>query len=77
MNFIEFFQCETVNWMTPIVFGCYLISLVIPRLERLLIYLLLIGSTLAHWHYGTIVVSFFFYFLLSGCLNTVQNSVTF
>lgn len=51
-------RCEALHWMSPILFVAMLISFMIPRLETVIIYLLLIGSTLAHWHYGTIIVSY-------------------
>lgn len=47
---------ETIHWMTPILAFCFGISLVIPRIERLLLYGLLIFTSVAHWHYGTVVV---------------------
>lgn len=47
---------ETFHWMTPILAICFGVSLVIPRLERFLLYALLIFTSLAHWHYGTVVV---------------------
>jgi ethanolaminephosphotransferase len=47
---------ETFHWMTPILIGCFGVSLIIPRLERFLLYALLIFSSLAHWHYGSVVV---------------------
>lgn len=49
-------RSETFHWMTPIMAGCFGISLMMPRLERFLIYALLIFSSLTHWHYGTVVV---------------------
>ncbi|XP_063699759.1 ethanolaminephosphotransferase 1 [Culicoides brevitarsis] len=49
-------RCEALHWMSPILFVAMLISFMIPRLETIIIYLLLIGSTLAHWHYGTMIV---------------------
>ncbi len=50
-------RCEAIHWMSPILFVAMLISFMLPILETLIIYLLLLGSTLAHWHYGTIIVS--------------------
>lgn len=47
---------ETVHWMTPLLAACFTISLVIPGLERFLLYALLIFTSLAHWHYGCLVV---------------------
>lgn len=49
-------NCETINWITPYLAGAFCVSLVIPRLERLLLYSMLIFSTLTHWHYGKNVV---------------------
>lgn len=49
-------RSETFHWMTPILVVCYVISLLIPRFERFLVYILLVFSSLAHWHYGTVVV---------------------
>lgn len=50
-------RCEAVHWMTPIFVISLVVSFVLPILERPLIYLLCIVTTLAHWHYGTKVVS--------------------
>lgn len=49
-------RCEAVHWMTPIIVLSIIISFVIPLLERPLVYLLVIFSSLAHWHYGAKVV---------------------
>lgn len=50
-------RCEAFHWMTPLFCISVLISLYVPILERPLLYLLCILTTLAHWHYGTKVVS--------------------
>lgn len=50
-------RCEGFHWMTPIYIATVIISLYVPLLERPLLYLLLIATTLSHWHYGTRVVS--------------------
>lgn len=50
-------RCEGFHWMTPIYVATVIISLYVPFLERPLLYLLLIATTLCHWHYGTRVVS--------------------
>ncbi|XP_053694811.1 ethanolaminephosphotransferase 1 [Sabethes cyaneus] len=47
---------ETFNWMTGTLCVAVLLSITAPAIERPLLYILVIGSTLAHWHYGTIVV---------------------
>ncbi|CRK99640.1 CLUMA_CG012951, isoform A [Clunio marinus] len=47
---------ETFHWMTPILAICFVVSLVIPSIERFLLYALLVFTSLAHWHYGTVVV---------------------
>ena len=47
---------ENLNYLTPIFGACFIISYLIPSLEVTLTYLLLIGSTFAHWHYGCKVV---------------------
>lgn len=47
---------ETFHWMTPILAAGFGVSLLIPRLERFILYSFLILSSLAHWHYGTVVV---------------------
>lgn len=49
-------KSETFHWMTPLLAGCFVISLYIPRLERFLLYALLIFTSLAHCHYGAVVV---------------------
>lgn len=51
-------RCEAFHWMTPLFCVSVLISLYVPILERPLLYLLCILTTLSHWHYGTKVVSF-------------------
>lgn len=50
-------RCESFHWMTPIYVLCIAMGLWLPRLERLMLYLLFIVTTLAHWHYGTSVVT--------------------
>ncbi|XP_040167201.1 ethanolaminephosphotransferase 1 [Anopheles arabiensis] len=47
---------ETFNWMTGVLCAAILMSLTMPLLERPILYLLVIGSSLAHWHYGSGVV---------------------
>lgn len=47
---------ETFHWMTPILAACFGISYFIPRLERFLLYALLLFTSAAHWHYGAVVV---------------------
>ncbi|KAG4074977.1 hypothetical protein HA402_014556 [Bradysia odoriphaga] len=49
-------RCEAFHWMTPLFCLSVLISLYVPFLERPLLYLLCIFTTLSHWHYGTKVV---------------------
>lgn len=49
-------RSETYHWMTPVLAGCFGLSLIIPSLERFIIYSLLIFTSLAHWHYGAVVV---------------------
>lgn len=48
---------ETFNWMTGLLCVAVLMSISMPAIERPLLYLLVIGSSLAHWHYGSVVVS--------------------
>jgi ethanolaminephosphotransferase len=48
--------CETINWLTSYLGFAFVGSLLFPRLERILLYGMLLFSTLSHWHYGTIVV---------------------
>lgn len=50
-------RCEGFHWMTPIYVATVIISMYVPFLERPLLYLLLIATSLCHWHYGTRVVS--------------------
>lgn len=47
---------ETLHWMTPVLAVCFVVSLIIPSVERFLLYAFLIMSSLTHWHYGTVVV---------------------
>ncbi|XP_058446915.1 ethanolaminephosphotransferase 1 isoform X2 [Malaya genurostris] len=47
---------ETFNWMTGVLCLSLLMSITIPAIERPLLYVLVVGSSLAHWHYGSIVV---------------------
>uniref|UniRef100_A0A8W7Q1R7 Ethanolaminephosphotransferase 1 n=1 Tax=Anopheles coluzzii TaxID=1518534 RepID=A0A8W7Q1R7_ANOCL len=47
---------ETFNWMTGVLCAAIVMSLTMPLLERPILYLLVIGSSLAHWHYGSGVV---------------------
>jgi ethanolaminephosphotransferase len=49
-------RCEGFNFLTLLLLGAMLVSFYMPILERFLVYLLLLLSTLLHWHYGTIVV---------------------
>jgi ethanolaminephosphotransferase len=48
--------CETFHWMNPVLIVAFLISLFMPRLERFILYFMLIFSTITHWHYGTVIV---------------------
>lgn len=49
-------RCEALNWTTPYLVLAFLGSVLMPRLERIFLYGMLIMSTLTHWHYGTLVV---------------------
>lgn len=49
-------RCEGFHWMSPIFVISILISMYIPFLERTILYLLTIVTTLSHWHYGSTVV---------------------
>lgn len=49
-------KCETVNWITPYMAIACFTSIYVPRLETFVLYVMLIVSSLTHWHYGTIVV---------------------
>lgn len=68
-------RCESLHWMTPLVLMSMLISFYIPFLERVILYLLTIGCTLAHWHYGTIVVSVAEYKLCIHLKNKIIKHV--
>lgn len=48
---------DTFNWMTGVLGLAVVLSLAMPAIERPLLYLLVVGSTLAHWEYGSTVVS--------------------
>lgn len=47
---------DTFNWMTGVLGFAIVLSLAMPAIERPLLYLLVVGSTLAHWEYGSTVV---------------------
>ncbi|KAL5282044.1 EPT1.2 family protein [Megaselia abdita] len=49
-------RCDSYHWMLPVYSATILIALCIPQLERLLLYMLCLATTLSHWHYGTRVV---------------------
>ncbi|KAH8274071.1 hypothetical protein KR044_009875 [Drosophila immigrans] len=49
-------RCEAWHWQTPMYVVSILLSLWLPILERPLLYMLLIVTTLTHWHYGASVV---------------------
>jgi ethanolaminephosphotransferase len=49
-------KSETLHWMTPVLAVGFVVSLVIPSVERFILYAFLILSSLAHWHYGSVVV---------------------
>ncbi|XP_036215932.2 ethanolaminephosphotransferase 1 [Bactrocera oleae] len=50
-------RCDVFHYMMPI-FLCFVgIGLWIPLLERLMLYVLFVVTTLTHWHYGTNVVN--------------------
>jgi ethanolaminephosphotransferase len=48
--------CETINWITPYLLLSFIASLIFPRIERIILYFMLVFSTLTHWHYGVVVV---------------------
>ncbi|EDW55778.1 GM17361 [Drosophila sechellia] len=50
-------RCEAWHWQMPMFVLSFLTSLWIPLLERPLLYLLLIVTTLSHWQYGASVVN--------------------
>uniref|UniRef100_A0A1I8PWB6 Ethanolaminephosphotransferase 1 n=1 Tax=Stomoxys calcitrans TaxID=35570 RepID=A0A1I8PWB6_STOCA len=50
-------RCESFHWMTPIYVLFIALGLWIPFLERFLLYVLFILTTLSHWHYGASVVN--------------------
>lgn len=49
-------RCEVYNSQILYLGICFLSSMVFPFFERILLYLMLIFSTIAHWHYGSVVV---------------------
>jgi ethanolaminephosphotransferase len=49
-------RCESMNWITPYLALAFIGSILMPRLERIFLYGMLILSSLTHWHYGTAVV---------------------
>ncbi|KAM8714965.1 hypothetical protein ACLKA7_002073 [Drosophila subpalustris] len=50
-------RCEAWHWQTPFYVVTILLSLWLPILERPFLYMLLIVTTLTHWHYGASVVN--------------------
>lgn len=50
-------RCEAIHWMVPILTLGIILIMYIPFCERVLLYILCIGTTLTHWHYGSNVVS--------------------
>jgi len=50
-------RCEAWHWQTPMFVLSFLVSLWLPLLERPLLYMLLIVTTLSHWQYGASVVN--------------------
>lgn len=50
-------RCDVFHYMMPIFLFFVGIGLWIPLLERLMLYVLFILTTLTHWHYGTNVVT--------------------
>ncbi|TDG44200.1 hypothetical protein AWZ03_009374 [Drosophila navojoa] len=50
-------RCEAWHWQAPMFVMSLLMSLWLPVLERPLLYILLIVTTLTHWHYGASVVN--------------------
>jgi len=50
-------RCEIFHWMTPIYILSIGFGIYVPRTERFILYALLLGTTLTHWHYGTNVVN--------------------
>ncbi|XP_011181121.2 ethanolaminephosphotransferase 1 [Zeugodacus cucurbitae] len=50
-------RCDAFHYMMPVFLIFVGIGLWIPLLERLMLYVLFIVTTLTHWHYGTNVVN--------------------
>lgn len=50
-------RSEAWHWQTPMFVISFLLSLWLPLLERPLLYMLLLVTTLSHWHYGASVVN--------------------
>lgn len=49
-------RCEAIHWMLPL-FACSVgLGLLVPKLERPLLYFLALLATASHWHYGAVVV---------------------
>lgn len=49
-------RCEAINWMLPLLAAVFSVSYYIPRLEKILLYLMLSYSTYTHWEYGKSVI---------------------
>lgn len=47
---------QTFHPMNFVLLIGFLVSIYIPRIERLVLYLLVIFSSVTHWHYGAVVV---------------------
>lgn len=67
-------RCDAFHWQTPILVVTILLSFLVPFLERPLLYLLCIFTTLAHWHYGTKVVCILFHMPISSRWSHIGHS---
>lgn len=49
-------RCEAIHWMLPLFACSATLGMLMPVLERPILYFLTIMATGSHWHYGAVVV---------------------
>lgn len=68
-------RCEKFNHMIPYLIASFIGSLLFPRIERILLYAMLIYSTLAHFHFGAGVVNEMCVYFNRICFSVKMRSV--
>lgn len=66
--------CETFNYLTNYLALAFIGSIFFPRLERIFLYVMLIFSTLGHWHYGTKTVQQLCIHFNRSCFGVMPRS---